>query len=98
MSLPPGEQRTLVEIENQLRESDPGLAAMFAAFGKRAFRKQRLVRKIMILWRPGLRPALMITLAVALACMLIGSTVLSIVLPGHGGLPANLWGPDGRFP
>ena len=29
MSLAPGEQRTLVAIESQLRRSDPGLAAIF---------------------------------------------------------------------
>jgi hypothetical protein len=32
MSLAPGEQRRLTEIECQLNESDPGLAAMFARF------------------------------------------------------------------
>ncbi len=39
MSLAPSEERILTEIENRLRKSDLGRAAMLALFSRRAFRR-----------------------------------------------------------
>jgi hypothetical protein len=40
MGLAPGEQRTLSEIESQLRRTDPNLAAAFALFGSQGFQRR----------------------------------------------------------
>jgi hypothetical protein len=37
MGLAPSEQRTLTEIDSQLRRADPNLAAAFALFGSQGF-------------------------------------------------------------
>ncbi|MBO0732339.1 MAG: DUF3040 domain-containing protein [Acidimicrobiaceae bacterium] len=51
MSLAPGEQRMLAEIESQLGGSDPGLAAMFARFTAEGARMQPLLWRAPLLWR-----------------------------------------------
>jgi hypothetical protein len=40
MGLAPGEQRTLTEIDSQLRKTDPDLAAAFALFGSQGFQRR----------------------------------------------------------
>jgi hypothetical protein len=75
MSLAPGEQRALTRIEEDLRRSDPRLAAMLATFTlplhcRAAARWEQLAR-----WRPGRRfITAMVTLAtlcgIVLACVL----------------------------
>jgi len=40
MGLAPGEQRTLTEIDSQLRRADPNLAAAFALFDSQGFHRR----------------------------------------------------------
>jgi hypothetical protein len=46
MSLAPGEQRTLAEIESRLRESDPALAAMFSLLAETDRRKRPAAERL----------------------------------------------------
>ena len=83
MSLKPGEQRTLAEIENQLRSSDPELVVMFTrlARGDRrwAAPKERLPPR-----HPerGSRARTVILLAVG-AVLLAAFIAVAVVTAGH---------------
>ena len=92
MSLAPNEQRRLTEIEDQLRRSDPRLAAMFARFSDGTRRTPRALMR-----RLGCSPEqagrvriiVLVVLGVALfiACVAIAVTMAShasLLQGGHG--------------
>jgi hypothetical protein len=86
MSLAPGEQETLTEIENSLCRSDPRLAAMFAVFSRQIFGRQGPVRELLSPWRPSSRRFMkLLLLAVAIMCLC--AIVAGIVMTSHGGVP-----------
>ena len=88
MSLAPGEQETLTEIENSLCRSDPSLAAMFADFSRQTFGRQGPVRESLSPWRPGLRRTMGMTLLIITAlgamCVVLGIALASRGAPPHG--------------
>jgi hypothetical protein len=94
MSLAPGDQETLAEIENSLCGSDPRLAAMFADFGRQISGRQGPSREPLSPWRPGLRRTAGMILVIVLALGAI-CTVLGIALASRGGLsqgaPGLVW-------
>jgi Protein of unknown function (DUF3040) len=91
MSLAPGEQQTLTAIESQLQRSDPGLAAMFAAFSSQVVRRQGPVRELLSPWRPRSKRVLRIVLLAVLAGLLVLGIVLGFLVTSHAGPP------DGTF-
>jgi len=83
MSLAPGEREMLAEIENSLCSSDPGLAALFAEFSRRAFGRQGPVWERLTPWRPYSRwIAGMVLLAAVVLCV-VGFVVI-MALTSHG--------------
>ena len=68
MSLAPGEQQTLTEIESRLRRSDPKLAARLALFGRRALRGKGPAAELLSPWRARPRWAIRIALLAVLLC------------------------------
>lgn len=86
MSLAPGEQETLTEIENSLCRSDPRLAAMFAVFSRQIFGRQGPVRELLSPWRPRSRQIMKIVLLVV-AIICVFAVIVGIVMASHGGLP-----------
>ena len=68
MSLAPGEQQTLTEIESRLRRSDPKLAARLALFRRRALRGKGPAREFLSPWRARPRWAIRIALLAVLLC------------------------------
>lgn len=84
MSLAPGEQETLTEIENSLCRSDPRLAAMFAVFSKQIFGRQGPVRELLSPWRPSSRRFMKLFLLVVVVICFC-AIVAGIVMTSHGG-------------
>jgi DUF3040 family protein len=84
MSLAPGEREMLAEMENSLRSSDPGLAALFADFSRPAFGRQGPVWERLTPWRSGSRRiAGIVLLAVVVSCAV--GFVMIMALASHGG-------------
>jgi hypothetical protein len=50
MGLAPGEQRTLTEIESQLRRTDPDLADAFALFASQGIRRRGPIGRFLTPW------------------------------------------------
>jgi hypothetical protein len=69
MSLAPGEEMMLSEIENRLRRSDPRLAARLAVFRRRALRGKGPVREFLSPWRARPLWAARLTLLAVLLCV-----------------------------
>jgi hypothetical protein len=78
MGLAPNEQRELTGIENSLRKSDPGLAAMLSAFNEMASRGTRPTRERLSPWHHRLRRLLPIIVATfVLGVAALGFALLS---------------------
>lgn len=84
MSLKPGEHRTLAEIENQLRRSDPELVVMFTRLA-RGDRRWASLKERVPLRRPvrGSRTRTVILLAVG-AVLLAAFIAVAVATAGHG--------------
>ena len=93
MSLAPGEQRTLAEIESCLCRSDPGLAAMFNVLARTDPRKrparERLRRHA---FGPASSARMIIVLAVG-AAFLIACLVIAVLAATHSAPPQHGHGP-----
>jgi hypothetical protein len=77
MGLAPGEQRTLTEIESQLRRTDPDLAVAFALFASQGVQRRRPIGGFLSRWamRRGriIRiTVLAIVVALLAACLAVG--------------------------
>jgi hypothetical protein len=89
MSLVPGEQRTLTEIERKLGKSDPGLAAMLVRFTTESTPNRGL------LWRPPRRGpgkgncARMFLLVATGLTLLMASIAIALVAVSHSGPPTR---------
>jgi hypothetical protein len=93
MSLAPGEQETLTEIEHSLCRSDPRLAAMFAVFSRQIFARQGPVRELLSPWRPRSRRFMKLFLLVVVI-MCLCAIVAGIVMTSHsGGVPPGASAP-----
>jgi hypothetical protein len=93
MSLPPGEQRTLAEIESRLCESDPAFAAMFSLLAEADSRKRPALERPP---RHTLGAAdgtwAIIVLAVGVI-FLIACVTMTVVAASHAGPPQDGHGP-----
>jgi hypothetical protein len=85
MSLAPGEQQVLAEIESRLRRSDPALAARLAVFRRHARRGRGPARELLSPWRA--RPSHAIRFLV-IAITIILAIVITL-LAAHGGQPVH---------
>jgi hypothetical protein len=76
MGLAPGEQRTLTEIESQLRRADPSLAAAFALFASQGLQRRGPLGRFLAPWTTRHRRVIRITVltvvAVLAACLAVG--------------------------
>jgi DUF3040 family protein len=76
MGLAPGEQRTLTEIESQLRRTDPDLTAAFALFTNQGFQQRGPLSGFLTPWAMRRRRVIRITVlavvAALLACLAVG--------------------------
>ncbi len=102
MSLAPGEQRALTEIESRLRESDPQLDAMFARFASKGPRGRGEARELLSSWRSfptELTRIIAVAVGVALliACAIAGAISTSHAGPSQGNFgPGSVITPMGR--
>lgn len=80
MSLAPDEQEELIQIEDRLRWSDPGLALKLEMFEHQAFRRTGPVRERLSPWRR--RPWLLRLLIILPIVLLIG-VVWAIAFTHH---------------
>jgi hypothetical protein len=79
MSLVPGEEQMLTEIESRLRRSDLKLAARLAVFRRRAFRGEGPAKEFLSPWRA--RPLWAIRIAL-LAVLLCAGAILGLLFSG----------------
>jgi hypothetical protein len=96
MSLKPGEQRTLAEIESRLRSSDPELVVMFTRLARGDRRWASLTERVP-LRRPekGSRARTVILLAVG-AVLLAAFIAVAVATAGHAGPQRGGHPPAGR--
>jgi hypothetical protein len=80
MGLAPGEQRTLTEIESQLRRTDPDLAAAFALFGCQGFRRRGRIGVFLTPWAMRRGRVIRITAFAAAAALLAACLAVGIYL------------------
>lgn len=79
MGLAPGEQRTLTEIESQLRRTDPDLAATFALFASQGFEQRGPMGGFLTPWAMRRGRVIRIT-ALAVVAALLTCLAVSIYL------------------
>jgi hypothetical protein len=102
MSLAPGEQRTLAEIESQLRTSDPRLAAMFTRFAAMRARR-RPFRGRLSRWAPGPDGRARIILVAVSVALLIACAIAGVIATSHasplraGHAPGSAGKPAGAY-
>jgi DUF3040 family protein len=87
MGLVPGEQRTLAEIESQLRRSDPRLAVMFASFAadgarRRPLRDRLAARRPASLSRARLIVLIVTSVTLIVTCVAVAIAATSRTAPG----------------
>ena len=80
MGLAPGEQRTLSEIESQLRRTDPDLAAAFALFGRQGFQRRGRIGVFLTPWVMRRGRVIRITAFAVVAALLAACLAVGIYL------------------
>jgi hypothetical protein len=80
MGLAPGEQRTLSEIESQLRRTDPDLAAAFALFGCQGFQRRGRIGAFLAPWAMRRERVIRITAIAVVAALLATCLAVGIYL------------------
>lgn len=93
MSLKPREQRTLAEIESQLRRSDPELVVMFTRLARGDRRWASIMGRHPLRPRQGsrARTVILITLGAVLliACVAMAVATAGHAVPRRGGYPSS---------
>lgn len=84
MSLAPGEEQVLAEIESRLRWSDPRLAARLALFGRRGFREPGPARERLSPWRARRSRAIRIVLLAVTVSLAVAALALSVYASQSG--------------
>lgn len=80
MGLAPGEQRTLTEIESQLRKTDPDLAAAFASFGSQSYQRRGRIGRFLTPWAARRGWVIRITAFAVVAALLAACLAVGIYL------------------